>query len=82
MDLPQNRTARCRELPRTALALTHDLLFQAKMPVASVLGRKGDSVTAKRGSALLPPAGSPAQDPRRGQTAQGIRVNTVSVTSA
>jgi hypothetical protein len=28
-DLPQNRTARCRELLRTALALTDDLLSQA-----------------------------------------------------
>jgi len=48
--LPQNRTARCRELLRTALALTDDLLNQAKLPAASLLGRKGGSVTAQRGS--------------------------------
>ena len=49
-DLPQNRTARCRELLSSALALTDDLLTQAKMPAATLLGRKGGSVTAKRGS--------------------------------
>ena len=49
-ELPQNRTARCRELLRTALALTDDLISQAKLPAASLLGRKGGSVTAKRGS--------------------------------
>ena len=49
-DLPQNRTARCRELLSSALALTDDLLTQDKMPAATLLGRKGGSVTAKRGS--------------------------------
>ena len=49
-DMPQNRTARCRELLSSALALTEDLLTQAKMPAATLLGRKGGSVTAKRGS--------------------------------
>ena len=49
-ELPENRTARCRELLRTALALTDDLISQAKLPAASLLGRKGGSVTAKRGS--------------------------------
>jgi hypothetical protein len=49
-SLPENRTARCRELLSSALALADDLLSQTKMPAASVLGRKGGSVTAKRGS--------------------------------
>jgi hypothetical protein len=49
-ELPQNRTARCRELIRSALALTDDLLSLAKEPAATTLGRKGGSVTAKRGS--------------------------------
>jgi len=49
-ELPENRTARCRELLKSALALTDDLISQARMPAASVLGRKGGSVTAKRGS--------------------------------
>jgi hypothetical protein len=48
--LAENRTARCRELLRTALALTDDLLKQAKMPAAAQLGHKGGSQTAKRGS--------------------------------
>lgn len=48
--LPENRTARCRELLTSALALTDDLLSQAKMPAAKALGRKGGSVTAQRGS--------------------------------
>jgi hypothetical protein len=49
-SLPENRTARCRELLSSALALTDDLLKQAKMPAAAQLGRKGGSVIAKRGS--------------------------------
>ncbi len=49
-DLPQNRTARCRELLSAALALTDDLLSQAKLPAAAVLGAKGGSVTAQKGS--------------------------------
>ena len=49
-NLPENRTARCRELLRSALALTDDLLGQVKMPAAAVLGHKGGSQTAKRGS--------------------------------
>jgi hypothetical protein len=49
-DLPENRTARCRELLGSAIALTDDLLKQAKMPAAAELGSKGGAVTAKRGS--------------------------------
>ena len=49
-DLPEGRAVRCRELLRSALALTDDLLNSAKMPAAAVLGRKGGSQTAKRGS--------------------------------
>ncbi|MGD0467139.1 MAG: hypothetical protein ABSA54_02065 [Terriglobales bacterium] len=49
-ELPENRTARCRELLRSALALTDDLLSQSKLPAAATLGRKGGTVTAKRGS--------------------------------
>jgi hypothetical protein len=46
--LPENRTGACREVLASALALTDDLLSQAKIPAASVLGRKGGSMTAKR----------------------------------
>ena len=49
-ELPENRTARCRELLTSALALTDDLISQAKLPAAKALGRKGGSVTAQRGS--------------------------------
>ena len=49
-ELPENRTARSRELLRAALALTDDLLGQPKLPAAAVLGHKGGSQTAKRGS--------------------------------
>lgn len=49
-ELPENRTARCRELLSSALALTDDLLKQAQMPAAATLGRKGGSAIAKRGS--------------------------------
>ena len=48
--LPENRTARCRELLGTAISLTDNLLKQNKMPAAAILGSKGGSVTAKRGS--------------------------------
>jgi hypothetical protein len=48
--LPENRTAACRELLNTALALTGDLLSQSKQSAATTLGRKGGSVIAKRGS--------------------------------
>jgi hypothetical protein len=49
-ELPEGRAVRCRELLRSALALTDDMLKSAKMPAAAVLGRKGGSQTAKRGS--------------------------------
>jgi len=49
-ELPENRTARCRELLASALALADDLLSHAKPSPAAALGRKGGSVTAKRGS--------------------------------
>jgi hypothetical protein len=49
-ELPENRTARCRELLGAALALADDLLAQTKLPAAAVLGSKGGSVTAQRGS--------------------------------
>lgn len=49
-ELPQGRAVRCREILRSALALTDDLLKQTKMPAAAVLGRKGGFQTAKRGS--------------------------------
>ena len=51
--LPENRTARSRELLSAALALTDDLMSnpaQIKMSPAAVLGHKGGSTTAKRGS--------------------------------
>ncbi len=48
--LPENRSARCRELLAAALAITDDLLAQTKLPAAAVLGAKGGSVTAQRGS--------------------------------
>ena len=52
-ELPENRTARCRELLASAIALADDLLSHAKPAKASpaaLLGRKGGSVTAQRGS--------------------------------
>jgi hypothetical protein len=47
-DLPQNRTAHCRENLRAALALADDLIKQQRMTAAAVLGHKGGSSTAKR----------------------------------
>lgn len=48
--LPEDRTARCHEVLKSALALADDLLNRAEVPAAAVLGRKGGVVTAKRGS--------------------------------
>jgi hypothetical protein len=47
-DLPQNRTANCRESLTAALALADDLLKQHRMTAAAVLGHKGGSVTSRR----------------------------------
>jgi hypothetical protein len=46
--LPENRTAPCRELLQAAMALTDDLLSQAKIPAAAALGHKGGSATSQR----------------------------------
>jgi hypothetical protein len=45
--LPENRTAACRELLGTALALTDDLLKHSTTP-AALMGSKGGSTTSKR----------------------------------
>jgi hypothetical protein len=50
VELPENRTARCRELLQVALSLTDDLISQDKLPAAKALGRKGGAAIAKRGS--------------------------------
>jgi hypothetical protein len=47
-DLPQNRTAHCRENLRAALALADDLLKQSRSNAAAVLGHKGGSTTARK----------------------------------
>lgn len=47
-ELPEGRAVRCLEILTSAKALADDLLTQAKAPAAS-LGRKGGTVTAKRG---------------------------------
>jgi hypothetical protein len=46
--LPENRTAAARESLAAAIALTDDLLKQAKMPAAAALGRKGGTATSRR----------------------------------
>jgi len=50
-NLPQNRTAHCRENLRTALALVNDLIKQQRMTATAagaILGHKGGSTTARR----------------------------------
>ena len=46
--LPENRTAACRENLRAALALADDLLNQAKMTPAAIMGHKGGSSTSRK----------------------------------
>jgi hypothetical protein len=48
-ELPENRTAACRELLSAALALTDDLRKQSSVVAsAAVLGRKGGSTTSRK----------------------------------
>jgi len=47
-DLPQNRTAHCRENLRAALALADDLLKQSRSSAAAIMGSKGGSSTARK----------------------------------
>jgi hypothetical protein len=47
-NLPQNRTAHCRENLRAAIALADDLIKQSKMTAAAVMGHKGGSTTARK----------------------------------
>ena len=48
-ELPENRTASCREVLSAALALTDDLLKESSPATsAAILGRKGGSTTARR----------------------------------
>ena len=47
-DLPQNRTAHCRENLRAALALADDLIKQQRMTAAAVMGRKGGASTSRK----------------------------------
>src|SRR5580704_958203 len=47
-NLPQNRTAHCRENLRAALALAEDLLKQSRMTPAAALGPKGGSATSRK----------------------------------
>jgi hypothetical protein len=46
--LPENRTARCRELLGGALALAEDLLKQSTISPGVALGRKGGTSAARR----------------------------------
>ena len=47
-DLPQNRTAACRENLHAALALADDLIKQQRMTPAEALGHKGGSITSQK----------------------------------
>ena len=47
--LPENRTARCRELLKAAIAMTDDLIAHARLPEEEERARKGGLVIAQRG---------------------------------
>src|ERR1035437_9137975 len=70
--LPENRTARCRELLRAAVAITDDLLAQATMPAAEALGRKGGTGTAKRGSDYFRKLAARRKNHRGGRPRKGF----------
>ena len=46
--LPENRTAACREILKTALALTDDLIKHSAGAPAAIMGSKGGSATSRR----------------------------------
>jgi len=48
--LSQNRTPACLDLIRTASALADDIAKQEHLTPAAVMGHKGGSTTAQRGS--------------------------------
>ena len=48
IPLPENRTPRCRELLRAALALADDLLKQQRKTPGELLGHMGGSATAAK----------------------------------
>jgi hypothetical protein len=48
--LPENRTVRCRELLKAAIAMTDDLIAHARLPEDEERARKGGLVIAQRGS--------------------------------
>lgn len=50
MPLPENRTARCRELLKAAMAMTDDLIAHARLPEEEERARNGGLVIAQRGS--------------------------------
>src|ERR1051326_1303660 len=47
-NLPQNRTAHCRENLKAALALADDITKQQRTTAAAILERKGGSATSRR----------------------------------
>ncbi|MBV9745307.1 MAG: hypothetical protein JO099_16215 [Acidobacteriia bacterium] len=47
-DLPQNRTAHCRENLKAARALADDLIKQMRLTPAATLGHKGGSTTSRK----------------------------------
>jgi hypothetical protein len=70
VPLPENRTPRCRELLRAALALAGDLGSQTKMTPAAIMGRKGGTTTAKRGSEYFQQLAAERKTQAGGKTAQ------------
>jgi hypothetical protein len=46
--MPQNRTPRCLELTKAALALMDDIMKQTRTAPAAMLGHKGGSATSQR----------------------------------
>ena len=61
-ELPEGRAVRCRELLRSALALTGDLIGSAKMPAAAVSGAQGRLSDGQTGQRLLPSACRQTED--------------------
>ena len=51
--LPENRTARCRELLKAAIAMTDDLIAHSRSPEEEDRAKKGGLVIAQRGSDYL-----------------------------
>jgi hypothetical protein len=72
VPLPENRTARCRELLKAAMAMTDDLIAHARLPEEEERARNGGLVIAQRGSEYFRQLAARRKTHGGGKTAERI----------